>query len=363
MIQLALPSTSDAERPFVARLRVRAAGDHLADAFLVAEDAESATFAGRDGLVSIAGATAAALDGDVVLVAPGDGRTERLLRARRFGDPTNTLLVTERCDQLCLMCSQPPKKTHHDRFALLTEAALLAEEGSLIGISGGEPTLYKPQLLDMLERVLAARTDVQFHVLTNGQHFDEGDVGRLSHPVYDRVTWGVPVYSRDAALHDRIVGKEGAFARLEEGFAVLLGAGCRVELRTVLLSANAAALHDLARYVTTRLRFVEVWSIMQLEHVGFARRRWPELRFDHAADFSPVAAAIDHAHLHGVHAQLFNFPRCTVPIAYRHLARPSISDWKRKYVPECGSCSERDRCSGFFEWHPEEEARAGVRPL
>lgn len=98
---------------------------------------------------------------------PPPGRIERLLRS---DSPHNTFLVTERCDQLCVMCSQPPKKTHVDRFVLLEEACLLAKPGELIGISGGEPTLYKGQLLGMLGRVLHAREDLQFHVLTNGQH-------------------------------------------------------------------------------------------------------------------------------------------------------------------------------------------------
>lgn len=363
MIPLALQSISEAEQPFVTRLRVTTGTPDAADSILVGEDIDGATFAGRNGLVSISDSPAAALDGDVVLVSPGIGRVERLLRAGGLESPTNTLLVTERCDQLCLMCSQPPKKTHHDRFALLTEAALLAEHGSLIGITGGEPTLYKGQLLDMIETVLAARPDVEFHVLTNGQHFDEADVARLAGPLYDRVTWGVPIYARQAALHDRIVGKDGAFDRLQDGLAVLLGAGCRVELRTVLLSSNVSGLDELARYVATRLRFVEAWSIMQLENVGYARRRWRELYLDHSGDFGPIAAALDHTHLHGVQAQLLNFPLCTVPAAYRHLARPSISDWKRKFVPECGLCAERERCSGFFEWHPDDEARSGVRPL
>ncbi|MBL7373277.1 His-Xaa-Ser system radical SAM maturase HxsC, partial [Escherichia coli] len=83
---------------------------------------------------------------------------------------------TERCDQLCVMCSQPPKKTHVDRFALFEQACLLAEPDSVIGISGGEPTLYKAELLGMIERVLTARPDLAFHVLTNGQHFQSEDI-------------------------------------------------------------------------------------------------------------------------------------------------------------------------------------------
>src|SRR3546814_3931661 len=79
---------------------------------------------------------------------------------------------------------------------------------------------------------------------------------------------------------------------------------------------------------------------MQLEKIGFARQRWNDLRVDHASDFSTIAAALDHALLDDVPVRLFNFPLCTVPEAYRALAVPSISDWKRKYVPPCDGRSE-----------------------
>jgi len=361
MIPLTFPAISEAQAPYITRLRARdikELGDF--DSRLVDQDDSGVAYVGTEGLLAIDGATADMLEGDVLLVQPGGKRVERILRAR---SPHNTLLVTERCDQLCVMCSQPPKKSHVDRFALLEQACLLAEPDLLIGISGGEPTLFKDQLLSMMERVLAARPDLSFHVLTNGQHFAEDDIERLSAPTYRKVSWGIPLYAPSAELHDEIVGKQGAFDALQDSFTNLLMAGGRIELRTVLLSSNLDALPDLASFVTSRLRFVEAWSIMQLEHIGFAKGRWNKLFVDHRQQFGLLAQAIDLALLHGVRAQLFNFPRCTVPQAYRSLAPASISDWKRKYPSACAPCRERLQCSGFFEWHPDEHAGMIVEPL
>jgi len=332
----------------------------MTDAKRLPGDGLEPAFSGRHGVLVLEGVTAEEVEGDIILVEPQRGRAERLIRA---GSQHNTLLVTERCDQLCVMCSQPPKKHHDDRFAFFEQACMLAEPNSLIGVSGGEPTLYKEELLGMIERVLGARPDLEFHVLSNGQHFTGADVERLRGPAFRRVTWGIPLYAATPAVHDEIVGKSGAFERLMESFTHLLLSGARVELRTVLLQSNLDTLPALARLVTRRMRFLETWSIMQLENTGFARNRWSRLYVDHRADFSKIAAAIDTALLHGVPVSLFNFTKCSVPAAYRQFALPSISDWKRKLLPACTPCTERENCSGFFEWHSDPSSLAGVTPL
>lgn len=359
MIPLNLGCTSEAERPFVTRLRRSGDGSRSGSESDRIAPGRVDAWAGAHGLFVVDSPAGTDLDGDVVAIDPMAGRLERLLRT---GSPHNTLLVTERCDQLCVMCSQPPKKTHVDRFDLLEAACLLAEPDIVIGISGGEPTLYKEQLLGMVERVLAARPDLAFHILTNAQHFEGEDIERLRDPRYRRVCWGIPLYAAEPDLHDEIVGKTGAFARLEVSLAHLLCAGARVELRTVLVQPNLGSLVPLAHHVGVRLRFIESWSIMQLENIGFARNRWASLYVDHRQGFGQIAAALDLASLQGIPARLFNFPRCTVPEQYRHLAAASISDWKRKYAAGCTPCTEKDSCTGFFEWHPE-SAMEGLRPL
>src|SRR3546814_9164946 len=102
------------------------------------------------------------------------------------------------------MCSQPPRKTHVDRFARLTHAGLLAPPNLVIGITGGEPTLYKHELFALVEQVLTIRPDLEFHILTNAQHFDEGDIPRLRQPLYSNVTWGIPLYASEDRKRTRL---------------------------------------------------------------------------------------------------------------------------------------------------------------
>lgn len=348
MIELSLDARSDALRPFVTKL-----GDRFGDGEGISQLCNNAgtrsLWAGDQGLIEI-DQRADKLIGDVVLVYPEERRLERLIRA---GSDHNTLLVTEQCDQLCVMCSQPPKKTHNDRFGYFSHACLLADDGQTIGISGGEPTLHMEPLLSLLETVLTQRPDLTFHILSNGQHFESEHISRLRNPVFRRVVWGIPVYSCDPASHDQVVGKPGAFERLQLSLAHLLRAGARIELRTVLMTDTALGLAQLGAYIARDLPWIEQWSIMDLENAGFARNRFSELRFDVLKDFRPISAALDVATLFDIPARLFNLPMCFVPAEYRHFAVASISDWKQRFAPQCSDCSAKPDCSGFFEWQPE----------
>ena len=118
------------------------------------------------------------------------------------------------------MCSQPPKRKDYLYWDLYLEAASLIPGESFIGISGGEPTLYKNQLLDFLVKCIEANPSLQINVLTNAQHFDDTDIRKLT-CLNKNVLWGVPLYSPNSAEHDEIVGKEGAFQDLLSGFNIL----------------------------------------------------------------------------------------------------------------------------------------------
>lgn len=337
--------------PLVVRLRGAApesALDPEADATLISVSGEWREYDFRGFSLRLQAPADQSLDGDVLLLVPNQPSAHRLIRA---ASPHNTLLVTERCDQACVMCSQPPKRHHVDLFPLFEQAVRLAPPGATIGISGGEPTLFKEQLLALLQRTGSARPDIRFHVLTNGQHFTAADECALRGLPRDRILWSVPLYAPRVPDHDGIVEKQGAFDALMPNLARLRRVGATVELRTVVMAPNLALLPELAHAIARDWLFCARWAIMQLEPIGFGRMNWRNLFADTGADFSPVARAINIAAARGIEVQLFNFPRCTVPKDYRRFAPATISDWKQKYLGVCDGCRERMHCGGFFEWY------------
>lgn len=301
-------------------------------------------------------------EGDILLLDPKGSRLQRLFRAN---SRHNTLLVTERCDQLCVMCSQPPRMTNDAwRFPLYIEAINMAPENSTICLSGGEPTLYKEELFHLLESVAEERPDIRFHILSNAQHFVEKDVLRLRdiHKKIE-VLWGIPLYAAEKSIHEDIVDKADSFDCLINNLYLLGAAKAKIELRTVVMAINVLELERLALFISTHLDFISYWAVMAMEPAGYAKANLKKLFFDHSIAPQPVHKAIDIAYSRGIEIRLFNFPRCTVGKQYRKYCEQSISDWKRKYLDICGSCKEKSECSGFFEWYSEKSAWQLIKPL
>ncbi|MBF9023287.1 His-Xaa-Ser system radical SAM maturase HxsC [Rhodobacterales bacterium FZCC0069] len=290
------------------------------------------------------------IDGDVIMINGSSTTARRLIRTR---SGHNTLLITERCDQLCIMCSQPPKDTNYDFFEAYTVACMLAPQNATIGLSGGEPTLYKEKLFELITTVSETRPDIGFHVLTNAQHFTETDLEALR-TINQQVLWGVPIYSPDTDTHDQIVGKAGAFKSLKNGLRILSLAGAQLELRTVIMRSNAPHLEALSHYIAVNVPHFSTWAIMQMENIGYGRKVWKSEFLDTSTDFSCVSKAIDLMLAKGRNVKLYNFPLCTVPDEYQPQCAISISDWKMKFLDKCSGCSQQKFCCGFFEWYKEE---------
>lgn len=347
MIELSLTASfSDANfSPVVVRLSRLSAPNN---AELIGEINGELVFQFENLTFSLMQPTGHDLIGDIVLLEPEFDRVSRWIR---HSSEHNTLLVTERCDQLCIMCSQPPKKTHIDMFDHMEKACLLAPQNMMIGFSGGEPLLFKEQLFALLETVHAQRPDLTFHILTNAQHITDSDITRLRGEAFKSVLWGVPLYSSDPILHDQIVGKIGAFELLMTTLPRMALAGLQIELRTVLLKHNYDELEDTGRFVVNKLPFISIWAIMQLEKIGFARNRWAEQFVDHSGDLSPLQAAVSLGVSRGLEVSLYNIPYCTVSETLRPYLNRSISDWKRAFPTTCEGCNAKTLCTGFFEWH------------
>ena len=289
-------------------------------------------------------------DGDVVRVSPS-GHVETLYRR---ASPHNTILVTERCNSHCVMCSQPPRDVDDAwRVAETLElVALIDPATGELGISGGEPTL----LGDDLVRIVAACRDhlraTSLHVLTNGRRFRDANyaeaLGRVRHP---DLMLGVPLYADVDYVHDHVVQSRGAFNDTMLGLHRLACANVNVEIRVVLHRDTVPRLPELARFIYRNLTFASHVALMGLEIVGFAKANLKALWIDPADYVRGLEEACEFLSAVGIPVSIYNHQLCTLPKSLWPFARRSISDWKNEYAPECAGCRVRAECGGFFVWN------------
>jgi His-Xaa-Ser system radical SAM maturase HxsC len=286
--------------------------------------------------------------GDVLRLREGSGLVSVLFRR---GANANTLLVTERCNSLCVMCSQPPNPADDSwRLGELRHLIDLVDlDEAHLGFSGGEPTLLEEDFADLLRHARRRLPRTRLHVLTNGRGFADPKLAYgMTLAGGKQTTWAVPLYADVADLHDEIVAAPGAFDETIRGLGHLAEQSARVEIRVVLHALSTPRLPQLAAYISRRLPFVDHVALMGLEPMGFARRNRSKLWIDPADYAAVLSAAAHHLDLHGIPVSLYNLPYCSLPANLWPLARSSISDWKNIPDPSCGDCAAREVCSGLF---------------
>jgi His-Xaa-Ser system radical SAM maturase HxsC len=287
-------------------------------------------------------------EGDVVALRPS-GRVNVLYR--RAGRP-NTILMTERCNSLCLMCSQPPKASDDSyRVAEILRLIELIDTGCPeVILSGGEPTLLGESLFRIVATFAELLPHTAVHILTNGRRFKERELAcglaDIRHP---DLMLGIPLYSDVSTRHAYVVQAQGAFEETVLGLYNLARFGNRVEIRVVLHKQTYERLPQLAEFIFRNLPFVEHVALMGLEMFGFTHQNLDVLWIDPVDYQEQLTVATLMLAERGMNVSIYNHQLCTIPISLWPFARKSISDWKNVYLGACTRCGVRRYCGGFFE--------------
>ena len=287
-------------------------------------------------------------DGDIVRISPTTGHVSVLYRR---ASNSNSMLLTERCNSNCIMCSQPPKDAD-DAYLVdtyLEAVPLMDPDTPELGITGGEPTLLGRRLLDLIAACKGYLSNTALHLLSNGRMFNYlalcQDLEAIQHP--DLVI-GIPLYSDIASRHDFVVQARGAFDQTVRGIMNLERCGQRVEVRVVIHRETIHRLPKLAEFIARNLPFVEHVALMGLEMMGYVRMNLSALWIDPADYQQQLIEAVKVLVRHRMTVSIYNHQLCTLDARLWRFARKSISDWKNEYLDICRDCAVRDRCGGFF---------------
>jgi len=288
-------------------------------------------------------------DRDVVALSP----TGHVRTVYRPDSDHNTLFITERCNSNCLMCSQPPKD-HDDteHFLAINRAVvdLMDLDTKALGITGGEPTLLREGLCELLSLLRDRLPATHLHLLTNGRLFAWPEfASRFAQIRHPDLVLGIPLYSDTAVGHDYVVQAKNAFDQTVMGLHQLARWGVQVEIRVVLHRLTISRLVHLAEYIYRNFPFVVHIALMGLEPTGYTIHHREKLWIDPFDYQASLEETVEFLNVRGLNVSIYNLQRCVLPRSLWPFARQSISDWKNIYFDECALCVERANCAGFFQ--------------
>jgi His-Xaa-Ser system radical SAM maturase HxsC len=287
-------------------------------------------------------------EGDIVAIDPRHSEVAVLYRK---GSRHNSVLVTERCNNRCVMCSQPPRNAD-DAFRIgewLEAIRLMDPSTGALVITGGEPTLLGDDLIRIIRHCKNFLPRTALHVLSNGRFFAYLTYCRaLAEVGHGDLMLGIPLYSDLPHQHNFIVQAEEAFDQTIRGMMNLARCRVRVELRVVIHRLNVGRLPAMARFIARNLGFLDHVALMGLELVGFARGNLDALWVDPGEYGRGLGEAVEELDAHRVPVSIYNHPLCLLEPELRPYARQSISDWKNVFLDACAPCSTRAACCGFF---------------
>ena len=287
-------------------------------------------------------------EGDVIKIATQRGNVAVLFQRSA---KHHAFLLTERCNNYCLMCSQPPRDVDDGYIAdeILRAIPLVDRETPEIGFTGGEPTLLGEKLATLVSHCKSWLPDTGLHILTNGRAFaDLGFTQTFAKIGHHDLMFGIPVYSDLSDRHDYVVQADGAFDETIRGILNLKRSGLLVEIRVVIHKQTYDRLPQLARFIARNLTFVDQVVWMGLEMTGFTKANLNDLWID-PVDYQPqLVEAIEYLVASRIKTSVYNHQLCITDRRLWPYAKQSISDWKNEYMPECEGCSVRHQCAGFF---------------
>lgn len=284
----------------------------------------------------------------------------------RRSSKSNALFATDRCNSLCLMCSQPPRDVDDsERAAQLIQLVDLIDPSTVeLGITGGEPTLLGQGLLDVIAACRDRLPRTSIHVLSNGRRFSYWSyaraLGALSH--HDLMV-GIPIYSDLDSQHDHVVQAKGSFDETIVGLHNLARAGVPVEIRIVVHRQTYRRLPQLAEFIFRNLTFASHVTFMGLEIVGLAKANIASLWIDPVDYAEELEASVLTLATTGINVSIYNHQLCTLRRSLWPYSRQSISDWKNEYSEECNRCGVKKRCGGFFVWNLSGYRSRGIQAL
>lgn len=305
----------------------------------------------KDKVQFITGINRSNIDSEDVVEINSSRNSYRILY--RINSVENTILTTNQCNNNCIMCPDSNGircvRNNVDVNKLILTVSLMNKNTKFICITGGEPTLLKEQLFNLLDVCTSKLNKTEFIMLTNGRafYYQEYTKEFLKHSPNNMI-FGIPIHSHKEHVHDDITRANGSYMQTIKGINNLIECKQLVEIRIVINKFNYFDLNNIAEMICIQFNNCYRVNFMAMEILGNAYTNIDELWVDFQDFKKNLHKACITLLSNGIQTYIYNIPLCFVDAKLWNITKRSISENKISYGDECEECRVKERCGGFF---------------
>jgi His-Xaa-Ser system radical SAM maturase HxsC len=276
----------------------------------------------------------------------------------------NSILASTDCNCRCIMCPQVLAPNCRENLKNNIELIeLIDKETTALAITGGEPTLLKDDLINLLRHCKERLPSTQIDILTNGILLKDSEyVRKIAKLGMKKLVFCIPLYADTDTEHDYVMQRKGAFEDAIQGLYNLASMKQSIEIRVVVISHNHKRLPQIAAFIYHNLPFAIHVAFMGMEVEGTASRNIRKLWASPRAYGPYLEDAVVYLNQRNMSVSIYNEQLCLMPKKIWGFMRKSISDWKNTYIEECTDCIGKNDCGGFFA-EPFEEHKKLINAL
>jgi His-Xaa-Ser system radical SAM maturase HxsC len=247
------------------------------------------------------------------------------------------------------MCPQPP---HKDDYSLFDVNKLLLEylqkqPIKKIGITGGEPTIKRNDLINLLKLSYLYYPNVNIDLLTNAKKLNDFNYAKeiaLSNP---NIKFCISFPTDNPDDFNKIMGTN-IYTDVVQSIQNLAILKQNIELRIVIMKQNSNRLLNISEFIYRNFPFVSHIAFMGMEIIGYAFDNINDININTDEYNNELLNAIRFLNQRDMNISIYNIPYCLIDKSMWKFLRNSISTWKQMYQPECNLCSKKSTCSGIF---------------
>lgn len=273
-----------------------------------------------------------------------------------------SLAITNKCNNNCLMCTNPDDFLKMRKGFLLPDlikkimhfnndgGGFLENFRDTFYISGGEPSL-SPHLFTLLGEINDIFPRSKISCLTNARRFAYKKFAQNVLKNNPGLELAVAIHGPDANIHDRITRTPGSFLETIDGLkniSLLKKPQQILEIRIIIHSLNYRYIEETTSLIKEKFPLIDRLVYLFFEIEGQAVKNLKLLKLTYS-QLKPYLENIHPALLDFSEVRFYHFPLCTVPARLFPLIWRTLPEYEVSFPASCKSCRLETFCQGVHK--------------